>query len=102
MHWFLRTGQSGRLDILFCFCALLTLLHAPSASGVVQQWTFGGAGSQWQDEGVMEGLETTPQQELRPAFTRPDQNLALTAVARGGGIDSPLPTLRALLSPAMR
>jgi len=99
MHWFLRTGQSGRLDIFFCFCALFTLLHAPSASGGVQQWTFGGAGSQWQDEGVMEGLETTPQQELRPAFTRPDQNLALTAVARGGGIDSPLPTLKSTSLP---
>lgn len=47
----------------------------------------------------MEALETTPESTLRPEFTRPTENLAATAAERGGGIDTPIPTLKSTSLP---
>ena len=47
----------------------------------------------------MEALETTPESTLRPEFTSPVENLAATAAARGGGIDTPIPTLKSTSLP---
>ena len=57
------------------------LLTGLSVSGSVQRWTFGGAGTSWQDGGIMEALETTSRIDaVRPEFTpAPVENLAATA-----------------------
>ena len=95
MYWLFRTSPSGRLCLAFRIWGALVLLSAVPASGRVEQWTFGGQGEAWQQpEAVLVALETTPQRQLRPQFTRPDQNLSVTAAQRGGGIDTPIPTLK--------
>ena len=95
MYWLFRTSPSGRLCLAFRIWGALVLLSAVPASGRVEPWTFGGQGEAWQQpEAVLVALETTPQRQLRPQFTRPDQNLSVTAAQRGGGIDTPIPTLK--------
>ena len=94
-----RRGWSGCWLFSCRIWGSVVLLSALSVSGSVQQWTFGGAGTSWQGRGIMEALETTPESALRPEFTSPDENLAATASARGGGIDTPIPTLKSTSLP---
>lgn len=77
----------------------VVFLSGFSVSGSVQRWTFGGAGASWQDGGIMEALEITPGATLQPEYTSPVENLAATAAARGGGIDTPIPTLKSTSLP---
>ena len=97
MSWLPRASRSGRLGFLLCIWTTLALLDALPALADVSQWTFGGTGLAWQDHGVLDGLETTSQGQLRPRFTFPDENLSLTAEGRGGGVNTPIPTLKSTI-----
>ena len=81
-----------RLWIVFLSGALIPALSVDAIG--VQEWVVGNEANPWGTAATLEAIDRMARPGwIRPEQTQPDENLALGAKNRGGGISSPQPTM---------
>ena len=87
------------MTIPFKSLLLIALLIGESA-GAREVLVFGGSERPWQAWGTVRAIDLASRPGwLQPERISPDENLSLRALAEGGNIDSPQPSVRGLADP---
>lgn len=80
--------------LLLVMSGLMNLILGTDAMGL-HQWVVGNRDNPWGRTATLEAIDTvTHPGWIRPEQISPDENLALGATARGGGISSPQPSMK--------
>ena len=79
---------------------LLIALLVGESAGAREVLVFGGSERPWQAWGTLRAIDLTSRPGwLQPERISPDENLSLRALAEGGNIDSPQPSVQGLADP---
>ena len=79
---------------------LLIALLVGESAGARDVLVFGGSERPWQAWGTLHAIDLTSRPGwLQPERISPDENLSLRALAEGGNIDSPQPSVQGLADP---
>ena len=79
---------------------LLIALLVGESAGAREVLVFGGSERPWQEWGTLRAIDLASRPGwLQPERISPDENLSLRAVAEGGNIDSPQPSVQGLADP---
>ena len=79
---------------------LLIALLVGESAGARDVLVFGGSERPWQAWGTLRAIDLTSRPGwLQPERISPDENLSLRALAEGGNIDSPQPSVQGLADP---
>ena len=79
---------------------LLIALLVGASAGAREVLVFGGSERPWQAWGTLRAIDLTSRPGwLQPERISPDENLSLRALAEGGNIDSPQPSVQGLADP---
>ena len=92
-------SRTRYITIPFKSLLLIVLLVGESASAR-EVLVFGGSERPWQAWGTVQAIDMASRPGwLQPERILPDENLSLRALAEGGNIDSPQPSVRGLADP---